>query len=292
MSVGAINNPTAFSVYTNYARSANDLNNSMTRLARGTKGVSDDAAGVAISESMRSQANGTAMARQNVNNALSMLQTSDGWLQEVNNILVRMHELSIEAGDASMKSADRGNIQAEFVQLQSQLKDIGDKNAKFNGKSLFSNAFTGGNAVTQIGADAGQTMSITLVDLRSNGATSMSTNNWSTILGTASIFLCAGTQASALSGINRSITRIQEAIDFISDTRAVVGGQMSRLEQTNSGLLTYEDNIRAAESKIRDVDMARESSVMAQKQILSQVGNAMLAQANQLTSGIVQLLNG
>jgi flagellin len=292
MSVGAINNPTAFSVYSNYARSMISLTSSMTKLANGSKGVIDDAAGVAISESMRSQADGTAMARQNVTNALSMLQTTDGWLQEVNNILVRMHELSIEAGDASMGIEDRSNIQAEFTQLQNQLKSIGDQNAKFNGKNLFSNAFVAGAAVTQIGADAGQTMSITLVDLRSVAATSMGTNNWSTILGTASIFLCAGTQASALSGINRSITRIQEAIDFISDTRAVVGGQMSRLQQTNSGLLTYEDNIRAAESKIRDVDMARESSLLAQKQILSQVGNAMLAQANQLTSGIMQLLNG
>jgi len=226
-----------------------------------------------------------------VENGLSMLQTSDGWLQEVNNILGRMHELSIEAGDASMTGSDRGNIQTEFAQLQSQLKDIGDKNAKFNGKNLFSSGFTAAaGATTQIGADAGQTMTITLVNLKSDTATSMGTNSWSTVLENTSIFLSAGTQASALSGVDRSITRIQEAINFIANTRATVGGQMSRFEQTRSGLLTYEDNIRAAESKIRDVDMARESSEMAKHQILTQVGNAVLAQANQLPSGIVQLL--
>ena len=291
MSLGAINNPTAYTVYSNYAKSMGDLDRSMTRLARGTKGVADDAAGVAISEGMRSQARGTAMARSNVSNGLSMLQTSDGWLQEVNNILGRMHELSIEAGDASMTGSDRGNIQTEFAQLQSQLKDIGDKNAKFNGKNLFSSGFTAAaGATTQIGADAGQTMTITLVNLKSDTATSMGTNSWSTVLENTSIFLSAGTQASALSGVDRSITRIQEAINFIANTRATVGGQMSRFEQTRSGLLTYEDNIRAAESKIRDVDMARESSEMAKHQILTQVGNAVLAQANQLPSGIVQLL--
>ena len=289
MSVGAISNPTAYTVYSNYAQSMERLDRSMGRLSSGTKGVADDGAGVAISEGMRSQARGTAMARSNVDNGLSMLQTADGWLQEVNNILGRMHELSIEAGDASMTQADRSNIQSEFTQLQQQLKDIGDKNAKFNGKNLFSTGFSTG-ATTQIGADAGQTMTITLANLKSDAATSMGTNNWSNLLDDASIFLSAGTQASSLAGMDRSINRIQEAIDFITTTRASIGGQMSRLEHTRSGLLTYEDNIRAAESKIRDVDMAKESSNMAKEQILTQVGNAMLAQANQLPSGIVQLL--
>ena len=289
MSVGAISNPTAYTVYSNYAQSMERLDRSMGRLSSGTKGVADDGAGVAISEGMRSQARGTAMARSNVDNGLSMLQTADGWLQEVNNILGRMHELSIEAGDASMTQSDRGNIQSEFTQLQQQLKDIGDKNAKFNGKNLFSTGFATG-ATTQIGADAGQTMTITLANLKSDAATSMGTNNWSNLLEPTSIFLSAGTQASSLDGMDRSINRIQEAIDFITTTRASIGGQMSRLEHTRSGLLTYEDNIRAAESKIRDVDMAKESSNMAKEQILTQVGNAMLAQANQLPSGIVQLL--
>lgn len=291
MSVGAINNPTSFAVYSNYSNSMNKLSTSMRKLASGTKGVRDDAAGVAISEQMRSQTRGTAMARNNVENALSMLQTGDGWLQQINNVLIRMHELSIEAGDASMTGGDRSNIQSEFTQLQSQLTDIGDKSARFNEKNLFSSGFTASaGAITQLGADAGQTMSITLENLKSDASTSMGTNNWSTLLGTTSIHLSAGTQASALAGASRSITRIQEAINFISDTRATLGAQMSRLEQTRSGLMTYEDNIRAAESKIRDVDMARESSEMTKKQIQSQVGNAMMAQANQLPAGIVQLL--
>lgn len=292
MSIGAINNPTAFTVYSNYADSVQELSYSMRRLSSGTKGVRDDAAGVAISEQMRSQIRGTGMARNNVENGLSMLQTADGWLQEISNILVRMSELSIEAGDASMTGSDRTNIQTEFRQLQSQLTDIGNRNAMYNGKNLFSTGFTASAGATiQIGANAGQTMSLVLTDLRSAGSTTMSTNAWNTVLGTTSIFLSAGTQASALEGADRSVTRVQEAISFITSKRAAFGGQMSRLEQARSGLRTYEDNISAAESKIRDVDMARESSELAKQQIKSQVGNAMMAQANQLPAGIVKLLS-
>jgi flagellin len=289
--IGAINNPTAFTVYSSYSKSMRSLGRHMERLAGGTKSAADDGAAVAISEQTRSQAAGTSMARNNVDNSLSMLQTADGWLQEVNNILVRMHELGIEAGDATMTGSDRRNIQSEFAQLQQQLQDIGDKNAKFNGKNLFSNAFTASaGATVQIGADAGQTMGITLVNLKSDAATSMGTSNWSTVLDTASVFVSAATRASALSGVDRSITRAQEAIDFIAGIRASIGGQMNRLEHARSGLLTYEDSIRAAESKIRDVDMARESSLLAREQIRTQVGNAILAQANQLPNIIVGLL--
>ncbi len=265
----AINNPTAFSVYTNYSASSSKLSKSMGRMATGTKSVVDDGAGVGISERMRSQARSTAMARSNVENGISALQTADGWMQRISDQLSRMHELAIESNDATKTNTDRDNIQAEFGHLKTEIVRITNGTgaaAKFNGINLLSTF----GAATQVGADNGQTINLSTTDL--NALTSS--------IGSVT------TAASAAA----NIAEIQTAIDTVAGARAKVGGLQSRFEHTRSGLLNYEDNIRSAESKIRDVDMARESSEMTKQQILSQVGNAMLAQANQLPSGILQLV--
>lgn len=269
MSVGAINNATAFSVYTNYAASTTAQAKSMTRLATGVKSVVDDGAGVGISERMRVQARSTAMARNNVENGISLLQTADGWMQRISDMLGRMHELAVESNDATKTNTDRTNIQAEFGSLKSEITRIVTSAAKFNGKALLDSTFGSGLA-TQAGADSGQTIDITIT-------------NMSGILGSISTVSTA-TNASSM------ISVVQSKIDEVAQARALVGGLQSRFENTRSGLLTYEDNIRSAESKIRDVDAARESSVLMKYQILSQVGNAMLAQANQIPASIMQLL--
>jgi flagellin len=268
MAVGTINNSTAFSVYTNYSASAMKLEKSMGRLSSGTKSVVDDGAGVGLSERMRSQAGSTAMARQNVDNAISVLQTADGWMQEISDTLARMHELAIESNDATKTATDRGNIGAEFSQLKAEIGRIVDGAAKFNGTNLLNGSM---NTTTQVGADSGQTITLAITNL------------------SAIVDSVSGVSTAAKA--STMITQIQTQIDNVSKARASVGGLQSRFEHTRSGLLTYEDNIRAAESKIRDVDMARESSKMTQNQILSQVGNAMLAQANSLPQGILSLLN-
>ena len=267
MAIGTINNPTAFNVYSNYSKSATNLQSSMSRLSSGVKSVVDDGAGVGISERMRSQAKSTGMARQNVENAISVLQTADGWMQEINDSLSRMHELAIESNDATKTNADRQNIQAEFGALKEEIVRIVDSAAKFNGKGLLNGST---NAATQVGADSGQTITLNITNLSAvvDGVTGVST------------------AASAAA----TITSLQTQIDNVGKARASVGGLQSRFEHTRSGLLTYEDNIRAAESKVRDVDMARESSEMSKNQILSQVGNAMLAQANQLSQGVLSLI--
>jgi flagellin len=282
MSVGAINNPTAFSVYTNYAASSTNLSKSMTRLATGVKSVADDGAGVGISERMRSQSRSTAMARNNVENGISALQTADSWMQRLNDMLSRMHELSIEAGDATKTSTDVTNIKAEFDQLKSEIGRITDGNgtaanaaAKFNSKNLLDGTFNAGVA-TQVGADSGQTITVSIAGLSTLG----DGGSIAAVNGGALNASHAGSMAKAIAG----------AIDRVAKSRANVGGILSRLENTRSGLLTYEDNIRTAESKIRDVDMARESSEMTKQQILSQVGNAMLAQANQMPGSVLQLV--
>jgi flagellin len=216
---------------------------------------------------MRAQAGSTAMARQNVDNAISVLQTADGWMQEINDTLARMHELSIEANDATKTATDRSNIGAEFSQLKSEIERIVDGAAKFNGTNLLNGSM---NAATQVGADSGQTITLSLTNL------------------SAIVDSISGVSTAAKA--STMISQIQTQIDNVSKARASVGGLQSRFEHTRAGLLTYEDNIRSAESKIRDVDMARESSKMTQNQILTQVGNAMLAQANSLPQGILSLI--
>jgi flagellin len=266
MSVGSINNTTAFSVYSNYAASASRLQKSMSRLSSGVKSVVDDGAGVGISERMRSQAASTSMARNNVDNAISVLQTADGWMQEISDTLNRMHELAIESNDATKTDDDRANIEEEFSELKAEIVRIVDDAAKFNGKGLLNGST---NAATQVGADSGQTITLNITNL-SAVADSVST-------------------VSTAGKASNMIAELQTQIDAVGQARAAVGGLQARFEHTRAGLLTYEDNIRAAESKIRDVDMARESSELMKNQILTQAGNAMLAQANQLPQSILSL---
>ncbi len=281
--ISAVNNTAAFSVFTSYSTNMDKLSNSMTRLSTGVKTVADDGAGVAISERMRSQARSTAMARNNADNAVSMMQTADGWLQKVNDMLGRMHELAIEAQDATKGTEDVTNIKTEFQALQAEIARITDGTngaAKFNGKALFDTTFESGDS-TQIGADTGQTISLTLDNLQASSSDTVGNSvEWGSVIDSTDV---------SVSGTN-TIRDIANAVDHVSKLRASVGAQLSRLDNTRGGLLTYEDNIRAAESRIRDVDMARESAEMTKYQILSQVGNAMLAQANMQGAGVLQLL--
>jgi len=307
-------NASAFNVWANYSNNLRGMNKAMGHLATGVKGPMDDPSGVGISEKMRSQARNVAMARNNVDNGLSLLQTVDSWLQKVNDMTGRMDELAIEANDGTKSQTDKDNIQTEFLQLQKEIIRItshGDSAAKFNGLYLF----RGGNGVANIssadadptgkislqtGADAGQTIDITLKNLQvgtteiigSVHAYTYSTDNITLIGSTHSAVTWGSVANPNLMSVRSSgvIGKIAKAIDFISNARAVNGAQQNRLEQTRSALLSYEDNLRAAESKIRDVDMAYETTQLSKYQILGQVGNSMLAQANQLPSQVVQLL--
>ena len=269
MAVGSVNNSSAFTAYSNYASSSTKLGQSMNRLSTGQKNSMDDGAGVGISERMRAQARGTAMARQNVENSISALQTADSWMQRANDMLARMKELSIEAQDATMTDTDLTNINAEFTALGEEVNKVVTDRAKFNGKNLLDGSFS---AATQVGADTGQTITVKVTNLTSVGTDVDALN-----------VLSAGAAGSAMAALDT-------AIDTVSKTRAESGGLQSRLDNTRAGLLTYEDNIRAAESKIRDIDMARESSEMMKQNILSQVGTSILAQANQQTQSVLKLV--
>ncbi len=312
MSLAVNNNSTAFSVWSNFASNSVNMKRAMGHLSTGVKTVQDDPSGVGISERMRSQTRNVAMARANVDNGMSMLQTADSWMQKMNDMLGRMSELSIEHGDGTKSETDKGNIQTEFKQLQKEMVRVTSHNdaaAKFNGLYLFrggngvssvSDADPTGNVSLQIGPDQSQKINLELANLQVDSAESIgsvhtftySTDNvtlagsthsavtWGSIINTAKMSV----------GSSNAIGKLSKAIDFISNARANNGAQQNRLEYTRSALLSYEDNIRASESKIRDVDMAAESTQFSKFQILGQVSNAMLAQANQLPQAVMQLV--
>jgi len=302
MALSAVNNTTAFHVFTDYTANNTQLQKSMHRLSTGVKTAVDDAAGISISERMRSNIRGTASARTNVENTISLLQTTDSWLQKTNDMLARMTELIIESNDATKSSIDKNNIQTEFKELQDEITRITSGNtaaAKFNGIYLFrggngivtgsglsnNEVVIGSKMTVQVGSELNQSIDLDLPNLSSGATTTIGTvaNNtvgWGSIINSTQLSI----------GSDHALYKVSKAIDHISNTRAVMGAKQNRLENTRGGLLTYEDNLRASESKIRDVDMARESAELARYQVLSQVSNSMLAQANGLSQGILQLV--
>lgn len=312
MSLMVNNNTTAFGVWSNFSSNSTSMKQAMGRLSTGVKSVSDNPSGVGISERMRSQARNVSSARSNVENSLSMLQTADSWMQKINDMLGRMSELGMEAGDGTKTAGDRENIQSEFKELQTEIERITSKStaaAKFNGLYLFrggnglaivtGDGVQGGNVNVQVGPDISQTVDLSLKDLQVTNTEIVGTtfsytynsNNVTTGSSVTQVSWSSVVDSSKMSVSSSDVVgKVAKAIDFISNARATNGAQQNRMQETRSGLLSYEDNLRAAESKIRDVDMARESTNFAKFQILNQVSNAMLAQANQLPGQVMQLI--
>jgi flagellin len=309
------NNTAAFNVWTSYTQNSSNMQSAMSRLSTGTISNTDDPAGIGISERMRAQIDGTAMARQNTENSISLVQTADAWLQKINDQLSRMKALAIESSGV-VSETDKANIQTEFKQMQNEITRITSKYtaaAKFNGLYLF----RGGNGISimtdssspdgvqtgnlnvQIGADINQTVDIDLQDLQvtnSDVIGSVHTYGYNSAHAVTSS-THTGVQWGSIIDVNKIsssssdvIGKIDVAIDHVANVRANYGAQQVRLENTRDGLLTYEDNIRSAESKIRDVDMASETTDFAKYQVLTNAANAMLAQANSLPSSVLQLL--
>jgi len=273
----------------------------------------DDAAGLAISEKMRGQIRGLDQAQRNSQDAISMIQTAEGALNETQNILQRMRELSVQAGNDTNTSNDRGEIQKEINQLTSEINRIGNT-TEFNTSKLLDGSNTGGFQM-QIGANGGQTFTVTISDMRAvalgvsttggNGGGSASISGVSTF-GTGNATYSSGTAQVTNSNVNSGtefaldVTTankasgaadvIDNAIKLVSAERSKLGSYQNRLEHTISNLGTASENLTAAESRVRDVDMAKEMINFTKNNILSQAAQAMLAQANQQPQGVLQLL--
>ncbi|WP_338658611.1 flagellin [Paraclostridium sordellii] len=242
---------------------------SMEKLSTGLRitKAGDDAAGLAVSEKMRAQIRGMEQADRNVQDGISMVQTAEGALQEAGNIAQRMRELGIQAGNDTLATADRDKIKTELTQLQEEMSKIGEE-VKFNGKNLLS-----GTTSFTIQAGANQEVrKIATIDLVS--------------------------QAKALSKIEVGdaskaqsfVANVDKALETINTGRATLGAAQNRLECTSSNLTTSTENLSAAESRIRDVDVAKEMVKLSKLNILTQASQAMVAQAKQQPESITQLL--
>ncbi len=231
----------------------------------------DDAAGLAISEKMRGQIRGLEMASKNAQDGISLIQTAEGALNETHAILQRMRELAVQSATDTNTDEDRAELQKEVVQLLSEIDRIAS-DTEFNTKKLLDGTLSG--AIFQIGANEGQTTTLTIGDMSTAG----------------SGLDISGVDISTQSGASEAITTIQGAIDTVSSERAKLGAIQNRLEHTINNLGTAAENLTASESRIRDVDMAKEIMEFTKNSILQQAAQAMLAQANMQPQGVLQLL--
>jgi flagellin len=240
------------------------LSKSMQKLSSGLRinSAADDAAGLAISEKMRSQINGTDQAQRNAMDGISLVQTAEGAYNEMHSILQRVRELAVQAQNGTLSSSDTTAIDQEVGQLTAELTRISG-NTQFNGLAVLNGSFT-----LQVGADSGGGNQI--------GFTLASID-----------FSSLGSAASA-----GAISAIDTAITSVSSARSTLGAVQNRLEHAVSNLGVYQENISAAESRIRDVDIAAETVNFTKLQILSQSGTAMLAQANSAPNNVLSLLRG
>ena len=239
--------------------------------------AADDAAGLAISEKMRNQIRGLEQASKNALDGISLIQTAEGALNETHAMLQRMSELYEQGANEVLTTTDAGKIDAEITQLSAQINDIATQ-TKFNTKSLL-NAAT--DIKFQVGANEGEIITLSLQDVQ---AATLGVD-----IGGAGLELLAGA-ADIHASAGTNLTAVQSAIDTVSAARSNLGAVQNRLEHTINNLGTTAENLQAAESRIRDVDMAKEMSEFTKNNILQQAATAMLAQANQQPQGVLQLL--
>jgi flagellin len=238
--------------------------------------AADDAAGLSISEKMRGQISGLNQASRNAQDGISLLQTAEGALQETHTILQRMRELAVQSASDTVTNEDRAEIQKEINALRVEIDRI-STDTEFNTQKLLNGDYSG--KIIHIGANADQSLTVTIGSMN---ATALSVHR----LGDATLGIKIDTQTDA----NGAITTINDAINTVSGERSKLGAIQNRLEHTIANLSTSAENLTAAESRIRDVDIAVEMMTFTKYQILSQASTAMLAQANAKPQAVLQLL--
>jgi flagellin len=248
-----------------------DLSKSTEKLSSGYRinRAGDDAAGLSISEKMRSQIRGLNKASSNAEDGISLIQVAEGALNETHSILQRMNELATQAANDTNTSSDRTAIQNEMDQLTSEINRI-QSTTQFNTMNLLDGTFSDKNL--QVGSLSGQQIQIDISDMN------------------ASSLGVSGLTVSSFTTAGNAMSSVQAAIDLVSSQRSMLGALQNRLEHTINNLDTTSENTSSAESRIRDTDMADEMVVYSKNNILSQAGQSMLAQANQATQGVLSLL--
>jgi len=276
------NNIDAFNTHRQLQISSSAASSSMEKLSSGYRinRAADDAAGLAISEQMRGQIGGLDQAQRNAQDGVSLVQTAEGSLNEVHSMLQRLRDLKVQFNNGTLDSDDQDAIAAEVAQIGQELGDIA-KNTSFNGNKLLQ----GATFTFQVGANDNETITTQAVTLSG----SIASGGLSEITGLSDT---AAAKAALATGSLSTIDSIDDAIKNVSTARANYGAVQNRLEHRMNNLATYQENLTASESRIRDVDMAAEMTNYTKENILQQAGTSMLAQANQMPQSILSLLKG
>ena len=267
MSLRIQTNVEAFNAQRHLSSTTDKLATAMERLSSGYRinRAADDAAGLSISEKLTAQINGLDQANRNSQDAVSLVQTAEGSLDEVHEMLQRVRELAVQYKNGTLSASDQQAIQSEVNQLASEVERIG-QSVQFNGIHLLNGV---GTITFQVGANDGEIITVSTISL---GAT-------------------VGTQAYGLTAAGASdIADIDTAIANVSAQRTNLGAVQNRLEHTMNSLSTYQENLVSSESRIKDVDMAAEMVEFTKLQVLQQAGTSVLAQANQSSQSVLSLL--
>ncbi len=262
------NNVEAFNAHRNLTGTASKAAKAMEKLSSGYRvnRAADDAAGLAISEKMRGQISGLAQAQRNSQDGVSLVQTAEGALQTVSTMVQRIRDLKVQYDNGTLSTTDKAAIDAEFTALKTEITAIRN-NTQFNGIQLLSAA---GTVNFQVGANTGETIGASTIDLTTTVG----------VIGTA----------ASLGDAAMTLTALDTAIGNVATARGNFGAVQNRLEHRLNNLSVYQENLVAAESRIRDVDMAAEMVNFSKLQILQQAGTSMLAQANQSSQSVLSLL--
>jgi flagellin len=263
-----------------------DVERSMEKLSSGQRinRAGDDASGLAVSEKMRSQIRGLNQAERNIQNGVSFIQTTEGYLQETQDILHRLRELSVQSANGIYTDEDRMQIQVEVSQLVDEVNRIAS-HAQFNGMNLIDGTFAEGGLKVmqlQVGANMDQNEQIHIGNMSAQALGLEDAQN-----GGNSIATLIG----SVDGANQSVGILDSALQAVSKQRADLGAYQNRFEMAADGIAIAAENLQAAESRIRDTDMAAEMVNYTRDQILSQAGTAMLAQANTRSQSVLQLFS-
>lgn len=268
-------NLNAMNAHRNMGINTGNAAKSMEKLSSGLRinRAGDDAAGLSISEKMRAQIRGLDQASRNAQDGISLIQTAEGSLNETQSILQRMRELSVQASNDTNVTVDRSAIKDELDSLKTEVDRIAST-TQFNEKNLLNGDLATSGAKLQIGAN--QDTNLTLeINISNMGSTSLGINSLN---------------VSDNSNATAAISSVNEAIKKVSTQRSKLGAYQNRLEHTIANLDNASENLQAAESRVRDVDMAKEMMEYSKNNILQQAAQSMLSQANQTPQGVLQLL--
>jgi len=260
------------------ASNARDLRTAMTELSTGKKinSAADNASGLAMSNRMTSQINGLGAAINNANDAISMVNTAEGALEEITDMLQRMRELAVQAKNGTTTAEDRDYLDAEYQKLIAEIERVA-QNTQWNGGNVIDGtAGTSGTVTFHVGANSAQTIDVVFGDMTNSGTGKMATVG----AGDVDTTTAAGT----------AITNLDAAIKDVSSQRAVFGAASNQLEHAVDNLTNVKINAEASRSRILDTDYAESTAELARTQIIQQAGTAMLAQANQLPQTVLALL--